>query len=478
MISTSIRSDFADWLSPMLVKELRQGMRSRVFTAAFYFTQLLMILSAVFNLAAASDNADPEGLVFLNSLFWFLIAVPLVFIMPVRGFGALHGELKARTLELVFLTRLSAWRIAAGKWVALMVQTLLLVCAVLPYVLLRYFLGGVNVIEDLQTLFFLVLASGVFTAVTIAMSAYESALLRALFIIGLVFIVLYLLGIFLATMVTGVFSGRTGSAIVPWQVYLGLAVFLPAFIFLSLEMAAARIAPPAENHAIRKRLIGLLVLVLVPLFFPQATPEGREPIFALVLLFLVPVVVDALAEPFYALPSLYRPFYRRGIPGRFCSLFFVPGWVSAGWYVLLLAVVGGLSLWLYGQFFGVERIIAYSGYLGLLVFPAALIRIFWPATKHFLGFYIAQQFFFAVLTLMVGMVSGIAGQPFTQWLFFIPNSVFLLGVAGKIQPEEYPLFVVANLIVTGASLALLIARSFAPLRDIRAVLRQSPTDHA
>jgi len=50
----------------------------------------------------------------------------LLFLMPLHGFSALHAEIKSATLELVFLTHFSAWRIAAGKWTALMVQTLAL----------------------------------------------------------------------------------------------------------------------------------------------------------------------------------------------------------------------------------------------------------------------------------------------------------------------------------------------------------------
>ena len=175
MLASSKHSDFGDWLSPMVVKELRQGMRSRIFVAAFYLTQLLMILSTVFGLIAASrtENVPSDLFGFLSGLFWFMVSVPLLFVMPLLGFGALHTEMKAGTLELVFLTRLSAWRIVAGKWTALMAETLLLVCAILPYVILRYFLGGVNIIEDLQSLFFLLLASALLTAATLAMSPYR-----------------------------------------------------------------------------------------------------------------------------------------------------------------------------------------------------------------------------------------------------------------------------------------------------------------
>ena len=158
------------------------------------------MLSTVFSLLAASTAEGEPGNVFgfLNWLFWFMISVPLLFVMPMLGFGALHAEMKARTLELVFLTRLSAWRIVAGKWAALMAETLLLVCSILPYVMLRYFLGGVDILEDLQGLFFLVVASAILTAATLAMSPYESKLLRALFILALTFFFQSLTGILFA----------------------------------------------------------------------------------------------------------------------------------------------------------------------------------------------------------------------------------------------------------------------------------------
>ena len=36
--------DFSDWVSPILVKELRQGLKSRVFVATFIIVQVVMIL--------------------------------------------------------------------------------------------------------------------------------------------------------------------------------------------------------------------------------------------------------------------------------------------------------------------------------------------------------------------------------------------------------------------------------------------------
>ena len=42
--------DFSDKLSPMLVKELRQGMRTNLFTVAFILLQAFMILCMLFGM--------------------------------------------------------------------------------------------------------------------------------------------------------------------------------------------------------------------------------------------------------------------------------------------------------------------------------------------------------------------------------------------------------------------------------------------
>ena len=73
-----------------------------------------------------------------------MVAVPTLLIIPISALNAIGSEIRGNTLELIFLTRLTALRIVVGKWFALFAQSLLLVCAVLPYLVLRYFMGGVN----------------------------------------------------------------------------------------------------------------------------------------------------------------------------------------------------------------------------------------------------------------------------------------------------------------------------------------------
>ena len=155
----------------MIVKELRQGLRTWVFASAFITLQMLLVLTLA--LTAAAGNTEAA-----SYFFWWLIGLILIGIMPMRGFNALTDEIRMQTLDLLVLTRLSAWRIAFGKWVALVSQSALLTLSILPYVVLRYYHGGVDPFREAAGLFLLWLLSSGLTAVIVCFSTQRSLILR------------------------------------------------------------------------------------------------------------------------------------------------------------------------------------------------------------------------------------------------------------------------------------------------------------
>ncbi|PTY00428.1 hypothetical protein DB345_00780 [Spartobacteria bacterium LR76] len=476
MISSATHSDFADWISPVLVKELRQGLRSKLFMSAFFITQLLMIASVLMNLAIASamDSTVGEAKGFTDGLFWFLISLPLVLGMPMRGFTAIHSEIKDRTIELVLLSHLSSWRIALGKWTALIIQTLLLVCSVLPYVLLRYYLGGVNILADLQSLGLLFIFSCALTAITVAMSPYESKILRSLFVILLFIGAWFLLGSVMVWLTfSSVYGSLPGSSrLQPWQVYIMMAVFVPAFIILCLEMAASRIAPAAENHSLRKRLLGVFLVGAAAIL--DLTGIGNKNAIIVAAILLIPLLIDALAEPAaFSLP-VWKRFFARGLPGRLAAWVIAPGWVSATVFsVALIAALGAIAAWL-GFLGSMQGKIMLVSYAGTLLLPAAILRLALPGAKNFLGFYIALQFFFILITLLVSIITQSLNEPFTSWLAPLPMSALLLSLFNNVPGSGQPTFLLLNSVATGASVAFLALRSLMPWRDFSANLRQHP----
>ena len=158
-----VLADFGDWLSPMIVKELRQGLRTWIFVGAFIVLQAVLVMTLMISSSSGNEEAA-------SYFFWMLVAFILVFIVPLRGYNALAGEIKGQTLDALVLTRLSAFRIAFGKWAALVLQAALIAISVLPYVVLRYFGGGVNSLSELRGLLLFWMLSAAMASVAVACS--------------------------------------------------------------------------------------------------------------------------------------------------------------------------------------------------------------------------------------------------------------------------------------------------------------------
>lgn len=343
-MNVSQSRDFPDWLGPMLVKELRQGLKARAFELTFIALQVVLVLVVSYHaLLYARHGAkfDPDG---LNGIFWMIVSVQLLVVTPLRALGGLTNERKANTLELIFMTGLSSWRIAWGKWASLFFQSLLFVLAVLPFAVLRYFFGGVNLADDLIALGGILLASAVFSAFTLAVSGLPTfARVGAIGILGLAgmsFLPAMLIGVFFRS--AGMMS-MPGSGISFTSVWL-LGIFNALLLCMgALELGASTIAPVAENHALRQRLIVLCAWLPVPLLKALHVHEAAivgQLIFFAVLGCAVSWLHLGTMPP--AMRVHLDSFSRRGRVGFFGAMALQPGWPSAvvflGIVELLLAV--------------------------------------------------------------------------------------------------------------------------------------------
>ena len=179
-------TDFPDKLSPMLVKELRQGMRARSFTVLFLvFQGLLALILLTAGSAASSDAAGS----FASGVIFSMFAGAALFIQPMRGVNALSSEISDNTIEMMVLTRLSAWRIVFGKWIAIVSQTALILVTIIPYLILRYFFGGMILAGEMVFLGLMFLTSMALTAIMVGLSGNSTKLVRMLPFLGFIFAV-------------------------------------------------------------------------------------------------------------------------------------------------------------------------------------------------------------------------------------------------------------------------------------------------
>ncbi len=321
--------DFPACLSPMLVRELRQGIQSGAFFWTFLIMQAAMFVLAAFALLAVSERPGPMISRGTGGFLWAILGLTVGIVIPLRGMTAIASERAGNNLDLVQLTRLSATRIVVGKWAAIVAQAMLVAVAALPYLVLQYFFGGVNVVDDLRSFAWLLIGSALVAAFAILASTRpQRERVGLLLLVGV--------GAWVTLVTRFAPMAPSIGFSMGW-----LTVAVPLFyMILLLEAAASSIAPPAENHALRKRIIGLFCAVAITaagLFGSAVQFTSTLVVMGIPLLF---ISVAALLERPVPIRRIYTSFGKAGIVGKALAAIFTPGWATG---VVYVAFVGGMT---------------------------------------------------------------------------------------------------------------------------------------
>jgi len=462
-------TDFGDRLPPMLVKELRQGLRARTFVTVFLALQILL---AIVLLSATGSTSPQQAGRVISSVIFFFFSLAVLIVQPLRGVGALHSEIKDNTLEMMVLTRLSAWRIVLGKWSAIVGQSALLLAAIAPYLILRYWFGDMNLLGELMLLLLIFVASATATAITVGFSAIPSVIIRGLLpLFGAIVLTFFMtalaFGRELAQLVDACALQTSDSR---WAVL----IFLIAALYLAwtaLGLATSMIAPAAENHATARRLLTLGLLIALNLI-SLGTPLEEEVLFLLAVIFCVPALAMTLSEPFTLLPPVVQPFVRRGALGRLAGRLLYPGWPAGS--VFAVAVVAlGLSLLLLTTDElrdRAEETTLCLTLFGSLIFPAVLIGFFHHRVHNRFAVYILILVGAGVLTFLLGLMAEAMGPGSRGFLWFfvwLPPINMLIPEVGGSRADDAALLAAYTL--TGVYLLLMLLHALRLFPEIRRV---------
>lgn len=439
----------------MLVKELRQGMRTNLFTIAFILLQTFMVLCLLAGIGNQGSN-DMDG------FFWFFIVSVLLVVQPLRGFSALTSEYQLNTMDLIQLTRLDGWRITLGKWTALNAQSLLLVTGVLPYLVMRYFLGNVNFVIDLVALVLISIGSGLATAITIGCSVFRNFLLRGVLVLAF--------GIGSAILFAGAtqvlrFRGIDKEEIIAISAASVAAIY---GIFFFLSFGASRISPLSENLATRKRLAAILAVALTYTLFLFDAPEIILAVSSVILAF---ACIDALTEPLPIFSRVLQPF-RKNLLTKLSALFLCPGWIGGiGFFLLaMLLWMGAFGLATLAGENVLDRNrdwVSFFSACNLLLFPLIIIHLFFRklGQRDFtFALYVFIQACLLVITLMVtAMAKAIPGNDELIYACIPLPSVLLVAAADRDADEFY--FIVISAITTMICVLVPLLRNRSMIRE-------------
>lgn len=308
-----------DRFNPIVVKEVRQALKSRQFIVTF----LLLLLAAwagsivgVSYLGESIDYGSPAVAFYTG--FLVALCVATLVVVPFSTFRSIIEERTETTLELLQITALSPAQIVRGKTLSAMVQVLVYYCAIAPFIAFTALLPGFDIVHVTFSLAMLLITALCFSVIALAIGAqarntsFQS--LSSLFVI--------------ATAVGGMltffsFMTAAGNNIRfdepdTWWA-LALVVFLGLSTGYVCEQAAiAQLTFESDNRSTGIRLatgaqwlfcwIGLLTFLVVRQR-PPMSPDGLT-----ALLTVTAMQITAAGLLFVAAPDTLSRRVSRGLP--------------------------------------------------------------------------------------------------------------------------------------------------------------------
>ncbi len=227
-------AEFPDRFSPVFVKELRQGLRANYFVLPFIGTQILAIFAIVVEVVLGHfGTGSGAGVILSGGVFFPFLWVVFFVVMPLTLFGALQPEISAgRNVELLLMSNLTRWQIVRGKFLVGCVLSCLMMISLLPYLLIRYFVGNVELVSSVEHALILMFGNALMNAIVVGSSGIRSYVGRV-FMIGFIFC-----SFFVAALIS-VSVSSTVAGILGFLCALGVTSLL--YIILSLQFGRAKL---------------------------------------------------------------------------------------------------------------------------------------------------------------------------------------------------------------------------------------------
>ena len=259
--------DRSDWLSPIVVKEVRQIVRSREFSFSFAVSLVAALAVAFYGAADATRGNGTSGSGTFMALMVCLTLLGML-VVPIGAFSALRAERMEQTLELVTLTALSPRRIIIGKLMAQAVKLLTLFAAMAPFMTMSFLLGGIDFFTILLSLLVLfawslwACAAFVFLSTLFQSRAMSGVVFGAAGILLLVVLSLGRVSFFVVRGVSPFPGSPTGRTVFWWALTMIMTGCAATMVNLVL-LAENRLAAPIENRVTALRFGFLAQFLLI-----------------------------------------------------------------------------------------------------------------------------------------------------------------------------------------------------------------------
>jgi hypothetical protein len=271
---TRFLADLGDRINPIVVKETRQAVNSRM-VAAFLLLFLAIQLVVMFLMISSRELRDPDEIDLRagRDLFRFVQGILLgtcLILIPTMTGARLAAERSDVNVDLLFISSLSPRAVLSGKLVAAAALALLIFSACAPFMTFAYVMRGLEVSTILIVLtadYLAVLLTTMFSLFLASVPANRG--MRIALGVGGFACVCYL-GAGLLRASSNFLQGNTEFDTGSWQFWIGftlLAGLIFGLIGLLFVWSVALISPPAANRAYAVRIYTLAFWIATGLGF-------------------------------------------------------------------------------------------------------------------------------------------------------------------------------------------------------------------
>lgn len=253
------RAAAGDWVNAVAIKEFRQAVQSRWVVAVLMLFLLIDVLFVGAYLALSTEAATNArgGRETVTALMVILMLTCVGFV-PLYSGIRLSLERNDSNIDLLFITTIRPAAIVRGKYLSAMALTLLIFSACMPFMVLTYLLGGV----DVPTILFLLAAGFAACAVANALGIFVGSvsgswLIRGLAAAGGIFVLCYLGGGSIAVLEEMLGRGLGFAAVDAARFWgsVGTVAFLASLaIGLFYVLSVALLSPVLSNRMLVPRV--------------------------------------------------------------------------------------------------------------------------------------------------------------------------------------------------------------------------------
>lgn len=262
----------------MTVKELRQSLRRTSFVYPFICIHLFATFAiyAEFQLGVGAGGGgmpavlawDPDE----TGPFWWVAMGICGILMPLAGFLLMPQEIEEGNHELLLLTTLSRWQVVFGKFLMLWGLSILTFTSLLPYIIIRYFIGGIEWFHELANTGSVICAAAIIASGAIAASGFNHVAAKLGIFALYIFSAAGGIG---AALIGGIMSmnmSLTSKWVIAGNIHYHLSVLISVacYCVIGMLIARSRLRLATMNFELKPSTVLLVVTGLAPFIIGMA----------------------------------------------------------------------------------------------------------------------------------------------------------------------------------------------------------------